>query len=176
VVAANILGQDRQADYRATPRAVYTDPSVFAVGLTPAAAATAGMAVTIAGAHLAGTARARLDGQDAGYLELYAEPGSGTLVGAAAVGPGAADWMAEATLAIRAGIPVATLADVMHAFPTHGEALEEPLRVLAGTALAGRGGPGKLARGSLDTGRVGTVDTCPARGILATARTREVDH
>ena len=131
IVAANILGAARVADYRALPRAVYTDPSVFAVGLTPQTAAAAGVALRTAASALAGTARARLDADDAGYVELYAEPDSGMLVGAAAVGPDAADWMAEITLAIRAEIPVETLADVVHAFPTHGEVLEAPLRALS---------------------------------------------
>ena len=131
IVAANILGAARVADYRALPRAVYTNPSVFAVGLTPQTAAAAGVAIQTAASALAGTARARLDAYDAGYVELYAEPDSGMLVGAAAVGPDAADWMAEITLAIRAEIPVKTLADVVHAFPTHGEVLEAPLRALS---------------------------------------------
>lgn len=132
VVAANILGEPREADYRALPRAVYTVPTVFAVGLTPATAEASGVTLTAAGSTLADTVRARLDEDDAGYLELYAEPDSGTLVGAAAIGPDAADWMAEITLAIRAEVPVAVLADVVHAFPTHGEVLEAPLRALAG--------------------------------------------
>jgi pyruvate/2-oxoglutarate dehydrogenase complex dihydrolipoamide dehydrogenase (E3) component len=131
IVAANILGSPSTADYRALPRAVYTDPSVFAVGLTPEAAAAAGMALATASSTLAETARARLDAEEAGYVELYAEPESGMLVGAAAVGPDAADWMAEITLAIRAEIPIKTLADVVHAFPTRGEVLEAPLRALA---------------------------------------------
>ena len=130
-MAANILGSPRTADYRALPRAVYTDPSVFAVGLTPEAATAAGMTLETASSTLAETARARLDTEEAGYVELYAERESGMLVGAAAVGPDAADWMAEITLAIRAEIPVKTLADVVHAFPTRGEVLEVPLRALA---------------------------------------------
>lgn len=131
IVAANILGSARSADYRALPRAVYTDPSVFAVGLTPEAAAAAGVTLATASSALADTTRARLDNDNAGYVELYAEPDSGMLVGGAAVGPDAADWMAEITLAIRAEIPVKTLTDVIHAFPTHGEVLEVPLRALA---------------------------------------------
>ena len=54
------------------------------------------------------------------------------LVGAAAVGPDAPGWMAEITLAIRAQVPVKTLTDVVHAFPTYGEVLAAPLRALAG--------------------------------------------
>jgi hypothetical protein len=41
--------------------------------------------------------------------------------------------MGEVTLAIRAKISLAVLADVVHAFPTYGEALETALRELAGT-------------------------------------------
>jgi hypothetical protein len=84
-------------------------------------------------ARLGGTTRAHLGQDDLGCLELYADAESGVLVGAVAVGPDAASWMGEVTLAIRAKISLAVLADVVHAFPTYGEALETALRELAGT-------------------------------------------
>jgi dihydrolipoamide dehydrogenase len=92
---------------------VNTTPAVYAVGVTSGR-----------------TARADSPG-DAGQLELYADPEAGILVGAAAIGVDVADWMAEITLAIRAAVPVAVLADVVHASPTHGAMLEAPLRTLA---------------------------------------------
>ena len=52
--------------------------------------------------------------------------------GAVAVGPDAASWMGEVTLAIRAKVPVTVLADVVHAYPTYGEALQSAVRELAG--------------------------------------------
>ncbi len=170
VVAANILGQRREADYSAIPRCVFTTPSVFAVGVVPpdqvaedeapasnGASHGAGhgaghearqlLRITKAGtrlpegargaglitvrAHLGDTTRAHLGQDDLGCLELYAE--GGVLVGAVAVGPDAASWMGEVTLAIRAKISLAVLADVVHAFPTYGEALQAALRELAGT-------------------------------------------
>ncbi len=159
VVAANILGAHREADYRAIPRCVFTVPSVYAVGLVPEATAStadsedapiggaegAPADPTAAGrpglvtarAQLGDTARARLGQEDPGRLELYADPALGELVGAVAVGPDAASWMAEVTLAIRAKVPVTILADVVHAFPTYGEAMETALRELAGTPLFG---------------------------------------
>jgi dihydrolipoamide dehydrogenase len=173
VVAANILGRRREADYSAIPRCVYTTPSVFAVGVVPPAirdevevaadedGAAAGngarqvlqMAKIPAGArpadgvarpadgaglitvraNLGDTTRAHLGQDDLGCLELYADAESGVLAGAVAVGPDAASWMGEITLAIRAKISLAVLADVVHAFPTYGEALETALRQLAGT-------------------------------------------
>jgi pyruvate/2-oxoglutarate dehydrogenase complex dihydrolipoamide dehydrogenase (E3) component len=138
VVAANILGREREADYSAIPRAVFTTPAVFAVGINPPADAN----VVTARADLTDTVRARLGDDDHGCLELYADPRSGLLVGGAAVGSEAASWMAEVTLAIRAKVTVGILADVVHAFPGYGEALEVALRELAastGTNAAGTG-------------------------------------
>jgi dihydrolipoamide dehydrogenase len=82
-------------------------------------------------------------------VELYADADSGTLAGAAAIGPEAAEWMAEITLAIRARVPLDSLADVVHAFPTYGEALEVPLRELAvkASGASGAGSPGEAASG-----------------------------
>jgi hypothetical protein len=127
VVAANIMGQRREADYSAIPRCVFTTPSVFAVGIVP----QADDGLTTVRADLGDTVRAYLNADDVGAVELYAD--DGVLVGAVAVGPDASTWMGEVTLAIRAKVPVTVLADVVHAFPTYGEALETALRELAET-------------------------------------------
>ncbi len=132
VVIANILGEHRVADYRAIPRCVYTTPSVCCVGVTPGQAAAAGIQLRTVGHDLAETARAAVEDDDRGRIELYADMTRGdTLAGAAAVGRSAEEWMGELALAIRAGIPLKVLADVVHAFPTYGEAIERSLRELA---------------------------------------------
>jgi dihydrolipoamide dehydrogenase len=132
VVIANILDEHRVADYRAIPRCVYTTPSVCCVGVTPGQAAAAGIQLRKVGHDLAETARAAVEDDDRGRIELYADMTRGdTLVGAAAVGQSAEEWMGELALAIRAGIPLKMLADVVHAFPTYGEAIERSLRELA---------------------------------------------
>ncbi len=131
IVTANLLGNRREAEYRGIPRLVYTTPSVFAAGVSPRFGAAAGLDLVTAGFDLAETARATVEDDDRGRLELYADAGEGTLVGAAAVGPQAEEWMGEVSVAIRAQIPVTVLADVVHAFPTYAEAIEPPLRELA---------------------------------------------
>jgi pyruvate/2-oxoglutarate dehydrogenase complex dihydrolipoamide dehydrogenase (E3) component len=141
VVAANLLGQPREADYSAIPRCVYTVPSVYAVG-EPARAG-----LSVAQVPLSDTVRGRLGRDDLGRLELYAA--DGVLAGAVAVGPDAATWMAEVTLAIRAKIPVTVLADVVHAFPTYGEALQAAFRELA--AVPEEKGIGPLSELGLET-------------------------
>ncbi|MEV4253869.1 NAD(P)/FAD-dependent oxidoreductase [Spirillospora sp. NPDC049652] len=131
VVVSNVLGKHREADYRAIPRVVYTAPTVYAVGISPVHAEQAGMNLIKAGRDLSATARAAVEAEDRGRVELYADGERGLLVGAAAVGLYAEEWMSEIALAIRAETPLSLLTDVVHAFPTFGEAVEAPLRELA---------------------------------------------
>jgi dihydrolipoamide dehydrogenase len=131
IVLSNLLGQRREADYRAIPRVVHTSPSVYSVGISPRRAAELRIDLLTAGYDLAATARAAVEADERGRVELYADRSRGLLVGAAAAGRHAEEWMSEIALAIRAKTPLSLLADVVHPFPTYGEAVEAPLRELA---------------------------------------------
>ncbi|KAB2343485.1 NAD(P)/FAD-dependent oxidoreductase [Actinomadura rudentiformis] len=131
VVVSNVLGKRWEADYRAVPRVVYTTPTVYSVGVSPSQAGELGIDLLTAGYDLAATARAAVEADERGRVELYADRSRGLLIGAAAVGLYAEEWMSEITLAIRAETPLSVLTDVVHAFPTYGESIEPPLRELA---------------------------------------------
>jgi pyruvate/2-oxoglutarate dehydrogenase complex dihydrolipoamide dehydrogenase (E3) component len=156
IVAANILGGHRAADYRAIPRTVYTSPSVYTVGMSPSLAAATGVELITASYDLAETARATVEDDDRGRVELYVDAGAGDiLVGAAAIGPDAEEWMGEVTLAIRARIPLAVLTDVVHAFPTYGEAVGRPLRGLTQRSAAQASGKPETGAESRDGASAG---------------------
>jgi pyruvate/2-oxoglutarate dehydrogenase complex dihydrolipoamide dehydrogenase (E3) component len=129
IVVANMNGEVRAADYSAIPRAIYTNPPVASVGRNAGPDTPLDGTIT-ATMELDQTARAVIDGNSNGILVLSADPERGVLVGAAAIGPKADEWLVEATLAIRAEIPLSVLADIVHAFPTYGEAFEPALRDL----------------------------------------------
>ena len=139
IVAAHLLGRHaRDADYRGVPRAVYTDPAVFSVGQSADAAREAGVEVAVATFDVSETGRAFIEGAAAGRsprparLELVADRSAGYLVGAVAVGPDADSWASELALAVHARVPLEALVDLVHAFPTWGEAILPAVRELTG--------------------------------------------
>jgi pyruvate/2-oxoglutarate dehydrogenase complex dihydrolipoamide dehydrogenase (E3) component len=124
VVAANILGEPRKANYEAVPRVVYTDPQAAAVG------ASAGrFSSTVPLLEVAKTAtytRAYADSN--GFLTLLSD--GERLTGAYALGPEAGEWLQQATLAIRAQVPLGVLTDTIQPFPTFSEIFVAALKTL----------------------------------------------
>jgi dihydrolipoamide dehydrogenase len=130
VVAANILGEPRTADYDAVPRVVFTDPQAAAVGGT---AARFSATVPLSGvAKTAAYTRAYADQN--GFLTLLSD--GERLTGAYALGPEAGEWLQQATLAIRARVPLTVLADTIQPFPTFSEIYVDTLKALRGEIAA----------------------------------------
>jgi dihydrolipoamide dehydrogenase len=134
VVAANLFGTGMTADYRAIPRAVYTDPAVASVGLGRVTAAQRGVDAISSMVELSDTPRAGSDGESDGEarLVLTADRERRVLVGAAAIGPHVDEWIGQATLAIHADVSLSVLADLVYPFPTYSEAFGPALEQLMG--------------------------------------------
>ena len=131
VVAANILGEPRAANYDAVPRVVYTDPQAAAVG-----ASDGRFSSTVPVSEVAKTATyTRAYADDNGFLTLLSD--GERLTGAYALGPEAGEWLQQATLAIRASIPLETLADTIQPFPTFSEIYVAGLKALRGEIARG---------------------------------------
>jgi dihydrolipoamide dehydrogenase len=124
VVAANILGEPREADYEAVPRAVYTDPQAAAVGAVEARFTATALIRDIAKAATYSTAYAESNG----FLTLLSD--GRCLTGAYALGPEAGEWLQQATLAIRARVPLDILRDTIQPFPTFSEIYVEAHKAL----------------------------------------------
>lgn len=126
VVAANILGDVREANYEAVPRVTYTDPQAASVG-----AAEAAFSATAALKDVSKTATyTRAYAQSNGFLTLLSD--GERLTGAYALGPEAGEWLQQATLAIRARVPLDVLRDTIQPFPTFSEIYVAALKTLYG--------------------------------------------
>jgi dihydrolipoamide dehydrogenase len=134
VVASNILGEPREANYDAVPRVTYTDPQAAAVGANED--------------RFTGTARLAEVPKTATYTHAYAESNGfltllsdgARLTGAYALGPEAGEWFQQSTLAIRARIPLDVLRDTIQPFPSFSEIHLSALKALRKTIGDATGG------------------------------------
>jgi len=112
VAAANISGDPRPANYEAVPRVTYTDPQAAAVGAMDASYSGTGLVSEVPKTatythHYA---------ESTGFVTLLSD--GERLTGAYALGPEAGEWLQQATLAIRAHVPLEVLSDTIQPFPS----------------------------------------------------------
>ena len=112
------LGEAITPDYRALPRATYTDPEASSVGLTLEGAREAGIDAFEVVADYATSAKGYTVQAKLGHVTLVIDRVTRELVGAAMACPDASSAIHECVLAIRAHIPVDVLAETIHAFPS----------------------------------------------------------
>ncbi|MFL5861291.1 MAG: dihydrolipoyl dehydrogenase family protein [Solirubrobacteraceae bacterium] len=130
IAAANIQGEAREADYSAVPRVVFTHPQAAAVGETdgPLTATISLSAVPKTATYLRGW------DEHPGFLALISD--GEALTGAYGLGPEAGEWMQQATVAIRARVPLDVLSDTIQPFPTFSEAFHFALAELTSVVPA----------------------------------------
>lgn len=107
------------------PWCTYTDPEVAQVGLTEAEARTRGIAVDLFTQAFTHVDRAILDGDTDGFAKILVRKGSDEIVGATIVSRHADDMIGEVALAMTGKLGLKTIADTVHPYPTHAEALRK---------------------------------------------------
>jgi dihydrolipoamide dehydrogenase len=124
VVAANIAGETHPTNYEAVPRVTYTDPQAAAVG-----AAEAPYSSTTQLSDVPKTATySHSYAESNGFLTLLSD--GARLTGAYALGPEAGEWLQQATLAIRARIPLEVLSDTIQPFPSFSGIFDSAIKAL----------------------------------------------
>jgi pyruvate/2-oxoglutarate dehydrogenase complex dihydrolipoamide dehydrogenase (E3) component len=122
IVAANISGEEHPANYEAVPRVTYTDPQAASVGDVEAQ-----YSATTPLSEVPKTATyTRAYAESNGFLTLLSD--GKRLTGAYALGPEAGEWLQQATLAIRAQVPLEVLSDTIQPFPSFS-GIYEPVLV-----------------------------------------------
>jgi dihydrolipoamide dehydrogenase len=112
------LGDAVQPDYRALPRASYTDPEAAFVGVSVEQAQADGIDAVEFFADFATSARGYGVQARRGHVTIVVDRGARTLIGAAMACPDASAAIHECVLAIKARTPIEVLADTIHAFPS----------------------------------------------------------
>ncbi|MFB9981573.1 bifunctional organomercurial lyase/mercury(II) reductase MerBA [Mesorhizobium kowhaii] len=125
LAAKNALnGDSLRYDNSAMPAIVFTDPQVASVGLTEAAARSAGYPVRVSAIDLDQVPRALAARDTRGLIKLVADAASGKLLGAHILAPEGADSIQTAALAIRQGMTFGDLVDTIFPYLTTVEGLK----------------------------------------------------
>ena len=136
IIAAEVIaGHPMEADYRALPAAIFTDPEIASVGWTEAQAREKGYEVVIGKVPFAALGRALTTGESDGFLKLVADAKTNRLLGAEIVGPDASDLISELALAIEMGASVEDIALTIHPHPTLPEGIMESAEAALGRAI-----------------------------------------
>ncbi|MFO7769495.1 MAG: dihydrolipoyl dehydrogenase [bacterium] len=136
VVAAEVIaGEPAEYDYRAVPAVIFTEPEIAYVGLGKEEAEEGGYEVVTGRFPFQANGRALALDETDGWVQVIGDGESGMLLGVQIVGPGAADLISEACLALEMGARMEDVGYTMHPHPTLGEAVMEAAEGALGKAI-----------------------------------------
>jgi len=125
VAVENAIGRSLQADYRAVPTCIFTQPEIAGVGITEEQAKNDGIPYKVSKFPFAACGRAVAMGETAGLVKMICRGGDGAVLGMHMMGPHASDLIAEGALAVRLGLTAEDIVRTIHAHPTLPEAVRE---------------------------------------------------
>ena len=120
---------------RLVPSCTYCDPEVASVGLTEAAAKKEGYDVKVAKFPFSASGKARILGEEEGFVKIVSETKYDELLGVHIIGPHATELIAEACVAMQLESTAEELGRTIHAHPTISEAVMESAEGIHGLTI-----------------------------------------
>ena len=137
VAVEHLAGQKdvRPINLRLVPNCTYCDPEVASVGLTEAKAREAGYDVLVGKFPFSASGKARILGEEEGFVKIVSEKKYDEILGVHIIGPHATELIAEACVAMQLESTAEELGRTMHAHPTVSEAVMEAAENVHGLAV-----------------------------------------
>ncbi|MBP6785872.1 MAG: FAD-containing oxidoreductase, partial [Verrucomicrobiales bacterium] len=107
------------------PWCTYTSPELAHVGLTARQAEEEGIEIDTFTQEMSGVDRAILEGETEGFVRVHVRKGSDEIVGATVVANNAGDMIGSLSMAMTQKIGLGSVANVIHPYPTQGEAVRK---------------------------------------------------
>ncbi len=126
IVAAEVIaGLPSAFDNQVIPAVVYTEPEIAWCGVTDIEVKTNGLKLDVAKFPWSASGRAMTLANTNGLTKIIYDPQTNLIKGVGIVGPRAGDLIAEAVLAIEAGLVLQDLANTIHPHPSLSETIAE---------------------------------------------------
>lgn len=135
VAVENLVGNAKTMNYDVVPVGIFTLPEIGRVGLTEGQIRERGVTPKVGRYRYSALGKAHAVGDTVGLVKILADPQTDRVLGAHLVGSHAADLVHEAALAMQFNAKVRDVADMIHAHPTHAEALMEAFEDVGGRAI-----------------------------------------
>jgi dihydrolipoamide dehydrogenase len=137
VAVEHMAGQKdvRPINLRLVPNCTYCDPEVASVGLTEAKAKEAGYDVVVGKFPFSASGKARILGEEEGFVKIVSEKKYDEILGVHIIGPHGTELIAEACVAMQLESTAEELGRTMHAHPTVSEAVMEAAEGVHGLAI-----------------------------------------
>lgn len=135
VAASNACGLEKKYDPSVVPAAIFTSPEIGSVGLREHQAKDKGINIKTGHFQFRGLGKAHAMGEISGMIKIIAHANTDKILGVHIIGPHASDLVHEGALAIKAGLTVKELADMIHAHPTLAEGIMEAAEDVHGEAI-----------------------------------------
>ncbi len=121
IAAHNIISGETTSNTHITPITTYTDPAIASCGLKEKEAAEQGRAVEIKKAVYKVNAKAKILGDDSGFVKLVVCADSGVILGASIIGAEATEIIHELVLAVEKKLTYIDVKEMIHAHPSVSE-------------------------------------------------------
>src|SRR5438552_1243796 len=137
VAVEHLAGQKnvRPINLRLVPNCTYCDPEIGSVGLTEAKAREQGYDVNIGKFPFSASGKARILGEEEGFVKVVSEKKYDEILGVHIIGPHATELIAECCVAMQLESTAEELGRTMHAHPTVSEAVMEAAEGVHGLAI-----------------------------------------
>lgn len=137
VAVEHMAGQKdvRPINLRLVPNCTYCDPEVASVGLTETKAKEAGYDVVVGKFPFSASGKARILGEEEGFVKIVSEKKYDEILGVHIIGPHGTELIAEACVAMQLESTAEELGRTMHAHPTVSEAVMEAAEGVHGLAV-----------------------------------------
>jgi dihydrolipoamide dehydrogenase len=130
-----------KADYTVVPATIFTTPNIGSVGLRRKQALNRGIRVLTGQFPYQSLGKAKCIGEEEGFLLVFADRDTHKIVGASCIGAEASELIAEIALAMKHGLTVYDVAEVIHSHPTLSEMVLEGVEATVGKAVHKKGRP-----------------------------------
>jgi len=135
IATENIAGCDSKMDYHLVPRCMYTIPQVASVGKSQAQATREGKKLKIGKFPFSASGKAVIEQAAYGWVKLIFDAQNDKILGASIYGTTATELIHQISIAMKAGLTIQEISEVIYAHPTLSESIMEAAEATQGQAI-----------------------------------------